>query len=348
MTEVYDSDVQVTVRGVPDEVGLPHTSAPVEVVGAEVLAEIREGGPGGQGPQGDPAWPWMWMGDAANLAALQAMGLGYADARKAWRSVADNAVYYWTGREFIRLQDAFGKTGPTGPPAGLTGAAVSGTTGSSASAAITGTAPNQTLTVTFPRGATGDTGPAGSAGALADAADVTGMADARDGSILSWDTVTSRWVPVPAPRLGGPWSIAGAQFSGASNISAASQVLATMTIPAQPIAWRPIVIAGQLNIRTNTVSVEDTRIVVEVRLGGADGDLIGFGFPVGADNNHNILLSPRWEQVLTPDSTHATVSPNQSAMVVVLAKRISGTRTYSVVNAGCQLVVMSQALKVQP
>lgn len=348
MTEVYNQDVTVTMRGVSDPIGLPYTVNPFDLAGREALIEIREGATGEQGPQGEPAWPWAWQGDIADFAALEALPLTTSDARKAWRVVDEEAIYLWTGVDWVRFVDAFDAPGRQGPANVLTGVGVAGSVGSSAAAAITGTAPNQQLEITFPRGAVGPDGDAGEAGAIADAADVADMTDARDQSILAWDATADLWRPSPAPRLGGPWCIAGSQFAGASNVSAESRVVATMTIPAQPVAWRPIVIAGQINIKVHVSAVDDTRIVVEIRLGSATGPIIGFGFALAASNNANILFSPRWEQSITPDSTWATVSPNQTATVYVVVQRASGTRNYTVINQGAQLTIMAQALRNQP
>lgn len=347
MTEVYNSDVTVTMRGVSDPVGLPYVVNPLDLADRDALIEMREGPTGGPGPQGAPAWPWAWQGDAADFASLEALSLGTTDARKAWRVVAENALYVWTGVDWVRFLNAFQAPGKQGPPTVLTGSAVAGSVGSSAAAAITGTAPNQHLQITFPRGAVGEEGDPGTAGAIADAADVADFSDARDGSVLAWDAAADLWRAAPAPRLAGPWSIAGSQFAGASNVSAMERTVATMTIPAQPVAYRPIVISGHLNIKVNTNALDDVRIIVDVRLGSATGPIIGFGMPLAAPNNTNVILCPRWQQAVTPDSTHATVAANQTATIYVVITRVSGTKTYTVVNQGAQLMVMAQPLKDQ-
>lgn len=349
MTEVYNADVTVTMRGVSDPVGLPYTVNPLELADRDALIEMREGPTGGPGPQGAPAWPWTWQGDAADFATLEALPLGTTDARKAWRVVAENALYVWTGVDWVRFRDAFQAAGKQGPPTVLTGSAVAGAVGSSAAAAITGTAPNQQLQITFPRGAAGDPGDPGTAGAIADAADVADFSDARDGSVLAWDAADDLWRAAPHPKLAGPWSIAGSQFAAASNVSAVERTVATMTIPAQPVAYRPIVISGQINIKVHVpaTSLDATRVIVDVRLGSATGPIIGFGFPLSAPNNTNVLFCPRWEQAITPDSTHGTVAANQTATVYVVITRVSGSHTYTVVNQGAQLMMMAQPLKDQ-
>src|SRR5690606_11263747 len=260
MTIVYDSDITLVLRGVSASIGLPYTVNALELVGREALLEIREGATGGPGPQGDPAWPWQWMGDIASLAALQALGLGEAEARRAWRVVAEDSVILWTGMAFIGFSTAFQAPGRQGPPTLLTGVATIGATGSSATATLTGTAPSQTLEVQFPRGETGPAGDPGEPGAIADAEDVGDLTSARQHAVLAWDTPASEWRPIPAPRLGGPWAIAGSQFTGGSNLSSSPKTVATMTIPAQPIPWRPIVLGGSLGLQSHvSTAINESR-----------------------------------------------------------------------------------------
>ncbi|MBF6459795.1 hypothetical protein IU433_12185 [Nocardia puris] len=346
MALVYDADIQVTMRGVSDPVGLPYTVHPAELIDRELLIEVREGPVGDRGPQGDPAWPWQWMGDAATFADLQALPLTTADARQAWRVIDENNLYLWTGAEWIRFLNAFQAPGRQGPATVLTGVANASSVGSSASATITGTAPNQVLTITAPRGDPGDAGDAGVAGAISDAVDVD-ITGARQDSVLAWDTVTSTWKTVPNPRLGGPWAIAGGQFGAGSNISG-DRTIATMNIPAQPVAWRPIIMSGSINIKVHANVLDDTRVNIEVRLGAVDGPLIGYGHALAATNNSMCQLVPRWEVAIGPDSAHATVAPNQTAAIYVVSKRASGPATYTITNQGAQLLVMAQPLKVQP
>ncbi|MBF6254392.1 hypothetical protein IU414_06655 [Nocardia farcinica] len=345
---VFDADIQITMRGVSDPIGLPYTVNPVELVDREALVELREGPAGPEGPQGDPAWPWTWMGDVPDFAALQGMGLGYGDARKAWRVVAENAVYFWTGQDWIRFEQAFQSPGRQGPANQPVGAAIAGPVGSTAAATITGTAPNQVLTLTFPRGITGEQGDPGQAGAINDAADVIAPDDSRQDSVLAWDADDSKWRGVPHPKLAGPWALGAGQVGGGSNISAASRVVSTITIPAQPYAWRPIILSGDVGVRVHVSALNDTRVAVEVRLGSADGPIIAWGMPIGGSNTTMVQLSPRWEIPISPDSDYASVAPNQTTTLYVIVRRVSGTKNYTIVNTGSQMLVMAQALKVQP
>ncbi|MET7752301.1 MULTISPECIES: hypothetical protein [Actinomycetes] len=347
MTTVFDADVTVTMRGVPDLVGLPVTVNSFELVGREVLVQIRQGPPGNPGPQGGPSYMFTWQGDAATFADLAALDLDTTDARKAWRAVDENALYLWTGMEWIRSINAFGALGKQGPPTTLTGTGIAGATGSSAAAALTGSAPNQALSITFPRGATGDQGDPGEAGAISDAADVGDLTSAKQDAVLEWNATASLWQPVPNPRLAGPWAIASGQFTAGSNLNTSPKTIATMTIPSQPVAWRPIVLSGSVGVLTHVASLGDTRVDIEVRMSAIDGPLIGYGGGLGAANNTQVQLYPRFDYPLTPGSTSAVVQPNQTITLYVLARRVVGTGNYTLDAGGAQLVIMAQPLEDQ-
>lgn len=348
MTTVFDADVTIHMRGVPDYAGLPQTVNSVELAGRDVLIEIRQGPRGVQGAQGAPSYLFAWQGDVSTFATLQALGLGTADARQAWRVVDEDALYLWTGMEWVRDINAFGTAGIQGAPAMLTGAAVAGAPGSSAAAEITGTAPNQTLKITFPRGTQGDQGDPGEAGAISDAADVGDLTGARQDSVLAWDADTSLWMPRANPRLAGPWAIASSQFTGGSNMSTSPKTLASMTIPAQPVAWRPLVLAGSIGLMCHVASLNESRVDIEIRLSATDGPLIGYGFGWPAANESMVTFFPRFDYALSPsDTTTAVVQPNQTITLYVIARRVVGTRNYTVTTSGAQLVVMAQPLEMQ-
>ncbi len=345
---VYEADVTVTMRAVDDPIGLPYTVNPVEVIDREALVEVREGAAGGPGGTGAMSWPWIWMGDIANRAALDALGLGQAEKYRAYRVVAEEAVYYWTGLHWIRFVDAFGATGPVGPANVLTASATAGPPGSTAAAELTGTAPNQHLALTIPRGAQGPQGPVGVPGAIADAADVGDMSAAVQDSVLAWRTTPGEWQPIPAPRLLGPWAIGSSQISGGTQIAESPRVLATMTIPAQPIAWRPIVLGGQVNVISHSNGLNTTRVDLELRLGAIDGELIAHGHGLPAANKVAILLRPTWFSAIDPDDAQGIVAANITASLYIVARRMTGTNNYSVIAGGSQLLIFGQPIGGTP
>jgi hypothetical protein len=346
MSGIYDDDIQITMRSVPDTVGLPYTVNAMQLVDREALIEIREGAAGDPGDEGAPAWPWQWMGDVADPAALTALGLTTADARKAWRVVSENAIYVWTGLGFVPFYEAFNATGRQGAPNLLTGSGVVGPTGSSASATLTGASPAQHLEITFPQGVQGDPGDPGAAGAIADAADVLIDADhplAQD-YVLAWDTTLGKFRPVPNPANMGPWAIAGGQFTGGSNINTSPKVVATITIPAQPTDWRPIV-EGGLVVLSHVQSVGQSRMDVEVRVGGIDGDLVGYGCGLPAANDNRVGIGARFAYPMTPGATFGVIPANTTTTLYVLVRRVVGDANYTVTTEHAQLIVYAQPVR---
>ncbi|MEV6556601.1 hypothetical protein AB0M22_12855 [Nocardia sp. NPDC051756] len=324
---VYEDDIMITMRGVADSIGLPYTVNPFEVVDREALIELREGSQGAIGPEGDAAWPWSWQGDIADLAALGRLPLTTADARKAWRVVSDNSIYYWTGMGFVAFGAAFRATGRRGAPNQLTGAGVAGATGSAAAARITGTAPAQQLEITFPRGATGDAGDPGASGRIQDASDVL-INDERplgQDHVLAWDAAAQKFRPTPSPRPNGPWVIGEKQISDAQNVTEETKTFAAITIPAQPTAWRPIV-EGGVQVQTE----QPTRCNIEVRIGSPKGELVGLGWSHRVSRIAYVLISPGFQYPMKPDATFGVVPANQTVTLYVLAHRVEGTGSYNI------------------
>ncbi|MFI9506949.1 hypothetical protein [Nocardia sp. NPDC052566] len=325
-TVVYDDDIMITMRGVADSIGLPYTVNPFDLVDRQALVELREGGQGATGPEGEPAWPWLWQGDIADVAALTQLKLTVADARKAWRVVAENAIYYWTGMELVAFGKAFRTAGRPGAPNLLTGSAVAGATGSAAAARVTGTAPAQQVEITFPRGATGDVGDPGTAGRIQDASDVL-INDERplgQNYVLSWDAASQRFRPIPSPRPVGPWVIGEKQFAASKGITDPTRVIATMTIPAQPMAWRPLV-EGGVQIQTES----PTRCNVEVRVDSPTGDLVAVGWSHRVSRMAYSLVSPGFEFPAQPSAKFGVIPANKTATLYIVAHRVEGDGSYN-------------------
>ncbi|MFE6923620.1 hypothetical protein ACFVAV_21525 [Nocardia sp. NPDC057663] len=317
------------MRGVADSVGLPYTVNPVELVDREVLIELREGPSGPSGPEGEAAWPWQWQGDVDDVAALTSLALGTDDARKAWRVVAENAVYYWTGLEFIAFEDAFRKPGRRGKANVLSGSAVAGAVGAAASARVVGTAPDQQVEITFPRGAAGPQGDPGAAGRIQDAADVLIDDDRPLGQdhVLAWDATAQKFRPIPTPRPRGPWVIGEKQFLSGQNLKEQKKVIASITIPAQPTAWRPLVEGAAV-----LQSASPTRCDVMVRVGSIDGEVVGYGWGHSVTRLAYVHISPGCGSAYPnqPSPTVGVVPANQTVTLYVVVDRVTGTGTYNV------------------
>lgn len=345
MSIVYDHAVEITMVGIVEDETLPCTVNSLEIRDDEARLEIRTGPKGLTGPQGDPSYAFILVGAVADQATLNAITVTSADKGKAWWVTASNELRLWTGRYWIAFEDAMQNTGHQGPPNVLTGAAVTGSVGSSASAAFTGTSPAQILTITVPRGATGATGDPGVAGRIQDASDVDLTAQALgDNMVLQWDNTASKFIPAPSPSWRGPWTISGTKFAAASNSSDAPRTIASMTVPAQPFPWRPYV-RGRLPMQCHVNAVGDSRVDVEVRSGSEDGDLVGYGMGFPSANWIWTRILPMYEQVLSPAATTIGVIPaGQTRTFYVRLIRAFGIDNYSTVTDIAGITVYAMPL----
>lgn len=345
MSTVYDHDVQITMTGIIEDETLPCTVNTLEIIDDEGRLEIRSGPKGLTGPQGDPSYGIIFQGAIADQPTLDAVTVTFADKGKAWWVVASNEIRLWNGRMWIPFRLAMHNTGHQGPPNVLTGAAVTGATGSSASAALTGTSPNQVLTLTVPQGIAGANGDPGVAGRIQDASDVdTTTQSLGDNMVLQWNATESMFVPAGSPTWRGPWTIPGSKFAAASNASDAPRTIASMTVPAQPFPWRPY-IYGRLPMQCHVQAVGDSRVDVEIRAGSEDGTLMAWGMGFPSANWIWTRIEPKYEQVMSPASTAVGVIPaGQTSTFYVRLIRAVGTDNYSTVTDIAFLTVYAMPL----
>jgi hypothetical protein len=345
MSIVYDRDVQVTMAGIVESEELPCTVNSFEIYDDTGRLEIRSGPKGNPGPQGDPSYAFLFQGAVAEQADLDALTLTYADKGKAWWVQDTNEFRLWTGRMWVANENGMQATGHQGPPNVLTGVAVAGATGSSASASLTGTSPNQILTITVPRGVTGPDGDPGVAGRIQDASDVDTTTQALgDHMVLQWNSTLSKFVPAASPTWRGPWTIGGNRFAAASNSADAPRTIASMTVPAQPFTWRPYVI-GRVPMQIHVQSVGDSRIDIEVRSGAEDGPIVAYGRGFSSANYIWTRIIPHFESTLSPATASvATVAAGQTQTFYVRAIRAFGTANYSTVSDIAFLTVYAMPL----
>lgn len=345
MSIVYDHTVEITMAGVVESEELPCTVNSLEIRDDEARLEIRTGPKGETGEQGDPSYAFTLMGAVADQAALNAITVTSADRGKAWWVIATNELRYWQGRYWVAFENAMQSTGHQGPPNILTGAAINGTVGGSASAAFTGSSPAQILTITVPQGATGPQGDPGDAGRIQDASDVDTTTQALgDNMVLQWHAATSTFVPAAAPTWRGPWTIAGSKFAAASNSSDAPRTIASMTVPAQPFPWRPYV-RGRLPMQCHVQAVGNSRVDVEVHAGSEDGPIVAYGMGFPSANWIWTRILPCYEQVLSPAaSTIGVIPAGQTQTFYVRLIRAFGTDNYSTVTDIAGLTVYAMPL----
>lgn len=336
---IFDEDIQLTLKPVKDYAGLPRTIHSVILDGLNCTVEIVEGPKGDIGPEGEPSWPWHWQGDAPTVAFLNALqaSLGPDEFGYAWRVVEDDRIRYWAGEQWYSLYGAFKKPGHRGASNVLTATATTGAVGSSAAATLTGTSPGQVLNLTVPQGVTGDVGDPGSAGAILKSSDVN-ITDPYQDMVLSWDTATSKWVPGAPPHSRGPWAIGSSSFNVGSNINTIPKTLATITIPAQGYAWRPI-IEGGVSLQCHVRTLGASRVDVEIRLDATDGEIVGYGTGFSTANWYYVRFYPKFAYPVSPGSSVGVVPAKKTTRLYVVTARPVGSNNYSINADAAQLIV---------
>jgi len=334
MATVGEYLTNVTMRGVDDGVGLENTVNSFQVTPREGLLELRAGNPGGPGPEGPAAYPWKWRGDIVDRAALDALRptLNIAHRGFAYRLVSENSVMYWDGESFYPFVNAFGAEGPQGPATSISvGTVTTLAQGASATAEVSGAAPNQVLNLGIPRGGPGVKGDPGGPGPIRTAPDYDDTVAPVQDSVPAWDAATSKWRPMPYPAWRGPWTIGESAFSAASNSSAASVTVATISIPAQPFAWRPFITGGVQGYPNGSDVTQ--RIDAEVRVGSATGQVVAVGRGIALRMSTECNIRPYFGTASqTPDSTTGVIAANATTTFYVVLVRQGSTSTWSYFN----------------
>ncbi|WP_336086199.1 hypothetical protein [Nocardia sp. SSK8] len=347
ISEYFES---ARIRGIDEGIEKPGVLQSMHATPRDGALELMTGPPGPAGPAGEACRPFRWEGDIADPAALASLAsrLGPAQAGRAWRVLSNDALMYWNGTGFDSFAEAFGAVGPSGDPCVISlGVVETGEPGSTLEATITGTAPNLTLNLTVPRGVKGQRGVPGGPGPLRNAPD---YADSThpDGAVPTWNAATEKWTPTPHPGLRGPWSVVESQSwdgtagfaASVSSISAATYTVATLNIPAQDTAWRPMVSGGVFTRPLN--SSFENRVDTEVRLGSTSGQIVALGSGVTAGAGAYSRIQSFFGTTVTPDSSVGVVPAGEAAQLHVVLRRNLGTADYHYSRGSAQLVCWAQ------
>lgn len=338
MTTVAEYLASVVIRGINEGIGESGVTQSFVATPADGSLELPVGAQGADGPAGPDAPPFRWEGDISDPGALAALAsdLGPRQAGKAWRVESTNTLMYWNGTTFDAFADAFGAAGPTGEVNNLSvGTVTTGAAGSDLIVEVTGTPPAQTVNLTIPRGVKGVQGPLGSPGPIRGAADYQESAEPVTGAVPMWDAAAEKWKPTPNPGWRGPWTISegaawdgGAGFlSGSNAINSAAYTIATVNIPAQDVAWRPMVLGGA-QVRGGTGS-PSTRMDLEACIGSTAGQVVAVGGGLSAQTWWYNQLVPQYQTAdLTPDSSVGIIAAGVATSIVLVLRRNQGTGTF--------------------
>ena len=337
MTTVAEYLASVAIRGINEGIGATGVVQSFSATPADSTLELPVGEVGPDGPAGPDAAPFRWEGDISDPGALSALApdLGPAQAGKAWRVESTNTLMYWNGTSFDAFPDAFGAAGPTGDVNSLSvGTVTTGAAGSDLIVSVTGTPPAQVVNLTIPRGVQGVDGPLGSPGPIREAADYTESADPVNGAVPMWDSAAEKWKPVPAPGWRGPWTITestawdgGAGFlSSVNNVSTNPNTLAVVNVPAQDVAWRPMVLGGA-QVRS---AGAPTRMDLEACIGSTAGQVVAVGTGLSeAVWWYNQVVPQYQTSALTPAGSTGVIAAGASAAIYLVLRRNQGTGNYS-------------------
>lgn len=339
MTTVAEYLASVAIRGINEGIGEDRIVQSFSATPADGSLELPVGAVGATGPAGPDAAPFRWEGDISDPTALTALAadLGPVHAGKAWRVESTNALMYWNGTNFDVFPDAFGAAGPTGEVNTLSiGTVTTGAAGSDLIVNVTGTPPAQTVNLTVPRGVQGVQGPLGSPGPIREAADYEESAEPVEGAVPMWDAVAEKWEPTPAPGWRGPWTITeatawdgGSGFvATVSNVNSAAYTIATINIPAQDVAYRPMVFGGA-QVRGSTGSPA-TRMDLEACIGSSAGQVVAVGGGLSQDVWWYNQIVPQYQtSAMTPSSSVGVISAGAATSIVLVLRRNQGSGTFS-------------------
>ncbi|MGW6698866.1 hypothetical protein [Nocardia sp. NPDC055049] len=326
---------QTQIRGINEGIGEPSVVQSFGGTPRNGTLELPTGSPGATGPQGPPAHRFRWEGDISDPTALAALSetLGPAHAGRAWRVESTNTLMYWNGASFDSFAEAFGGHGPTGELNELAiGTVTTGAVGSDLEITITGTPPNQTLNIVVPRGVAGVQGPIGSPGPLREATDYDDTTPPVNGAVPLWSSATSKWTPTPWPGWRGPWTVHEDQaWDGAagfaatqSGVSTTPNTVCNINIPAQDVAWRPLVFGG-IFLRP----ADGTRMDVEARITNASGQVVGYGPGTQFALDSFTELYPQFNTAsMTPASSVGVIAAGVPAVIAIVLRRNFGSGTY--------------------
>lgn len=349
MSTVGDYIAATQFSGINEGIGQPGIITSLEGTPADGSYENLRGAQGPQGPQGPAGTPFIWQGDVADRAALNAIiplltkdMFGFT-----FRVLSDNSVMFWTGTKFVQFVDAFGGLGLTGAVNTLSiGTVTTGAVGSPLIVSITGTPPTQTLNLTVPRGGTGQKGLQGPPGPIRGSTDYDNTITHTNGMVPLWDEGTSKWTPTEWPGFRGPWSVMEAQswdnpstgfVADQTNISTSPLTLATINIPAQPIRWRPYIEGGM------AISMVPTdfsaQVDIEVRIGSTSGTIVGRGIGSLAPVEWWVRLRPYYTSSFSAGSTTGTIAASTATTLYVMARRNVGSGNWNFKRAKASIIV---------
>ena len=308
-----------------------------------------------QGPQGIPGIPSpiilpQWghgYSTATQMKAAEHPGPG--DAGKAW--YIGGFWHIWTGTEWRQEQGSLeGPPGPT-PDMSMTAELVAPLSGGPYGTVVverSGPDADPHFHLKIP----GIVGPQGDNATIRDALDFDGSVDPLDGQGIVWNETKNKFEPGDLSPYGlQMWTIPQGAFNG-DSYNTPEQIIAQLSIEAQPVAWWADV-SGHVKWRRGLLSSAgiqiEVRIEPDVGTPSVPGSAPVFGVgpfdPSTLDTttvtNIGAHFSTESEpmRAVSPTSEVGRIPANQACTVWVLARRISGGGSYTIDASYSQVVI---------
>lgn len=327
-----------------DTLGLPVTTAEVEVDEYAALLPLPAGREGDQGPRGRPRTTWVKRGTVTNAAALAILDPADRDFGHWWHNLATNGMETWTEIGWVSSP---GAVGPPGPPPGPYSLSAAGTVSdpklSIAGAQIADVPGGQTLKVTAPAGEKGEKGPIGTAGPIVESADYDNTLGPSNGSLFGWNRGTKKYRPLPFPNGFGPWQTAQADIhADETGISDAKRIMATLEIPPLPFPWQPFVMGSFRAVAGGTRS--QSSVAGYVRINNVNGPACAIGVnpwwesmansALGGEVNIRPMLSPK----VTSGTSDLIIPAGEPTTLLLSMERSKMENNWSWWRSHCYLI----------
>lgn len=318
---------KVTISREVDTLGLPVTTAAVEVDEYAAALPLPAGREGLPGVRGRPKPTWLKRGTVTNASALTILDPADRDFGHWWHNLATNGMETWTDAGWVSSP---GAVGPAGPIAGPYALSASGTTSDpklvSAGAQISDVPGGQSLKVTVPAGGQGIKGPVGTAGPIVESGDYDNTLGPSNGSPFGWNRGTKKFRPLPFPNGFGPWQTAQSDFhADETGIVDEKRTMATLTIPALPFAWRPMVI-GACRAAAGGSRSQST-VMAYVRINSANGPICAVGINpwwegvTSALTGGEVMIRPVYGEKVTTTGAETIVAAGEPATLFLSMER---------------------------
>ena len=333
----------VKVYAVDDNEGLPIRHLSVSLTPGEGRMELPRGARGIPGPKGEPARPYTLMGDATTSDILD-KSYGTADEGTAWRNTDTNDLHYWSGHEWVVLQDAFGAEGPQGPVSAFVDVEIAMVDeDEEPEAYLVGSAGNQSLVLRIPekQGPKGDRGPTAT---IMTADDYDQSTIPSTGDVLTLQS-NGKWGPGAAQAVR-VYSIPSESITDTgSNWGGERDTLAI--VPLDQLSYRSFIeITG--HVRTN-VDLLPSQISIEARLGDpASGELIARGVCQTRVGEDVVSIHPHYSEdsnpgrAVSPGSATGTVPAmhaGTSGTIYITARKATGLGVARVRSQDSQILI---------